>query len=162
MINTEDSNRLWSMIEGIKVGMLVSRDGDHLHARPMHLVQGDFDGTLWFFTARDSGKTQEAAEESSVCVTFADHGTETYVSLTGTSSLNRDRAKIDQFWTPFVGAYFPQGKDDPNLTLLEIRVDGAEYWDAESSRMVQLFKFAKANLTHQPPQMGEHRKIGNA
>ena len=162
MITTEQGQKLWSLIKGIKVGMLVSESGEHMHARPMHLVQQDFTDTIWFFTGRDAQKTQEVVAEHNVCIAFADHGSETYVSLSGTARLNHDRAKINQFWNPFVGAYFPGGKDDPNLVLLEIAIDGAEYWDSTSSRMVQLFKFMRANITREPPQLGENRKFGAA
>ena len=160
MISKADCDKLWSLIKGIKVGMLVTQGDDLLHARPMHLVQDSFEGTIWFYSSDQSGKIDEIHHGRDVCLTFEDHGNETYVSLTGTSEITRDRAIIDRYWNPFISAYFPGGKDDPALCLLKIDMNAAEYWDTTSSRMVQLFKFAKANITREPPHMGDHRKLG--
>ena len=39
-------------------------------------------------------------------------------------------------------------------------MDSAEYWDVESSKMVQLLKMAKAAITRKPPSdIGEHRDV---
>jgi hypothetical protein len=36
----------------------------------------------------------------------------------------------------------------------------AEYWDVDDSKMVQLYKMAKAALTGEPPKnLGEHKKV---
>ena len=58
-----------------------------------------------------------------------------------------DRGKMKELWSPLHKAWFPKGLDDPNIELLRIDVDRAEYWDAPSSAVVQLFGFAKAMLT---------------
>lgn len=160
MITKTDNDKIWSLIKGIKVGMVVTHGEELMHGRPMHLVQDSLDGALWFYTSDHSGKVEELHHDRDVCVTFADHGQETYVSLTGVSSITRDRAMIDKYWNPFVSAYFPGGKDDPSLCMMRIDLNAAEYWDTNSSRMVQLFKFAKANITREPPHMGDHRKVG--
>jgi Pyridoxamine 5'-phosphate oxidase like len=46
------------------------------------------------------------------------------------------------------------------IGLLSVDVHKAEYWDGESSTMIQLFEIAKANLTDTLPDMGEHEKLG--
>ena len=35
----------------------------------------------------------------------------------------------------------------------------AEYWDVDDSKMVQLFKMAKAAVTGKTPDLGEHKKV---
>ncbi|MFC3285965.1 hypothetical protein [Litchfieldella rifensis] len=40
----------------VMVGMLVTLDDEMPRARPMHLVQDEYDGTLWFFTPRAAGE----------------------------------------------------------------------------------------------------------
>jgi hypothetical protein len=46
-------------------------------------------------------------------------------------------------------AWFPQGLDDPDLALLQVHVNQAEYWDTSSSKMVPLLGFVKAAATGQ-------------
>ena len=35
------------------------------------------------------------------------------------------KAKIDEYWSPFVSAWFPDGKDDANLTMLKLDLKDA-------------------------------------
>ena len=63
-------------------------------------------------------------------------------------------------WNPFVAAWFPEGKEDPNVALIKIDVYMAEIWDTDKSDMVQLYEIAKANLTDSKPDMGENKKFG--
>jgi hypothetical protein len=37
------------------------------------------------------------------------------------------------------------------VALLKVQVTGAEYWQAPGGAVVQLFKIARAAVTHQPP-----------
>jgi hypothetical protein len=66
---------------------------------------------------------------------------------------------MEELWSPWFRTWFPRGLDDPNLGLLQVHVDKAEYWDTPSSTMVQLFGVVKATLTGQPSQPGEHGKL---
>ena len=158
MITTEQYEELWSHIKEIKTGMLVNNDDGDLHGRPMHIVQDGFDGTLFFFTKRSSEKTDEMREDRDVCVAFSCPEKQTYVSCSGRCRIMRDQELINRFWNPFVAAWFPEGKDDPDIALLEIHVHKAELWDSDESKMKQLFEIAKANLTDELPDMGKNKK----
>lgn len=81
------------------------------------------------------------------------------MSLSGTAGFIEDKARKEALWSPAAKAWFPQGIDDPNLALLVIRIQHAEYWDVKESKMTQLFKMAKAAVTGNPPNMGEHREL---
>lgn len=160
MSSKEYKEKIWTIIKKIKVCMMITEDDGDLRGRPMHIVQEDYDGTLWFFTARDSQKVDEAQDEQNVCLVFSDVKHETYVSLSGSAHLTQNPALIEKFWNPNVAAWFPKGKNDPNVALLEIKIHKGEHWDATSSRTMQLFKVIKSNITNTPPDMGEHQKFG--
>jgi PPOX class probable F420-dependent enzyme len=143
-----DIEKLRDLIKGIRVAMLTTVDEDgSLRSRPMATQKDDFEGELWFFTGADTAKTGEIARDQRVNLSYADPDDERYVSLSGTAELVRDRAKAKELWNPFLKAWFPQGVDDPNLVLLRVSVDKAEYWDSPSSKMVQLAGFLKAMAT---------------
>lgn len=160
-LTPEQSKDIWNMIKDIKVGMLTTTCADTFHSRPMHNVQKeeDFTDKLYFFTAANSGKVEEIEENAQVCVTYADHGRETYVCFAGPVRITQDRSLIQKFWNPAMKAYFPEGENGPNVALLEIQIEHAEYWDSTSSRMVQFFEFLKANITGERPNLGEHRHV---
>ena len=40
-------------------------------------------------------------------------------------------------------AWFPKGKEDPDLNLLRVEISKAEYWDAPGKRMVHLIDRSK-------------------
>jgi general stress protein 26 len=70
-----------------------------------------------------------------------------------------DRDKIKELWSPILKAWFPKGIDDPDLALVECAVLEAEYWDASSSRMVQLFSMLKAAITGKEYDEGKHATL---
>ena len=55
----------------------------------------------------------------------------------------RDHAKAKELWHDSYKSWLPGGLDDPNLILLKIDVQQAEYWSAAEKRMVQLLGFNK-------------------
>lgn len=156
----EQIEKLGEMIKDIDFSMLTTAlpDGT-LRSRPMSTQNKNFDGTLWFFTRADSGKVHEIEDDQHVNISYADTSSQTYISVSGKAKLNRDRAKIEELWSAPLKAWFPDGKDDPQLALLEVKVESAEYWDSSSSAMAHLFGFVKSTVTGQSYEPGENEKI---
>lgn len=161
MTSPEHKQKIWNMIKDTKVGMLVTLDDDIPRARPMHLVQDEYDGTLLFFTRRSAEKVSETAKDHDVCISFSDQEEGVYVSLSGTARLNDDQDLIEKYWNPFIAAWFPEGKDGGDVALLEIKVEMGEHWKAKKSKAFQLYEVAKANIKkNETPDLGENQKFG--
>ncbi len=160
MLTLQESQQLWEMVKGLEVGMLVSLNDDQLQSRPMHLVQKDFSGSFYFFTEIPSEKVKEIKDNQEVCLAFSCPKKQTYVSISGVALLNRDQTLIDQFWNPFVAAWFPQGKNDPSVGLIQIDAYKGEYWQGTSLKVVQLFNYVSALIQKKKPEMGEHKQLG--
>ena len=127
----EKIKKLGELIKDIDIAMLTTVDEDgSLRSRPMGTQEVEFDGDLWFMTAIDTGKAGEILRENRVNVSYAKPGDNRYVSVSGTAVLINDKAKIDELWSPIYKAYFPEGKDDPRLRLIKVRVEKAEYWES--------------------------------
>lgn len=149
--------RLRDLINGIRVAMLTTLGADgRLHSRPMMTQSVEFDGSLWFLTGRDTDKADEVSAHRHVNLAYADPDQQRYVSMSGTARLVSDRAKVEQLWSPVYRAWFPGGVGDPNLVLLEVTVESAEYWDTQSGRMVALAGFVKSLVTGQRFAGGDH------
>ena len=160
-ISREDQiKKLGELIKGINIAMMATAlpDGD-LRSRPMATQEEEFDGTLWFFTGSDSGKVHEIEDDQHVNLSYSEPGAQKYVSVSGRARLVHDRAKIEELWSPPLKAWFPDGVEDPNIALLKVEVDSAEYWDTPSSKMVHLIGFVKATVTGQSYDPGENEKI---
>lgn len=149
----EQISKIGDLIKDIRVAMLTTREHDGaLRSRPMATQTVKFDGTLWFFTPIHSGKTEELEEDQHVNVSYADPRANRYISVTGRGRVFKDRARAEELWTPLMKAWFPKGLDDPELGLLRIEVDRAEYWDAPSAKVVVLAGLAKSLLFGKPYQ----------
>jgi len=155
----ESIQKLNDLIKDVKVAMLTTIDWGILRSRPMQTQEFDFDGDLWFFTSSETHKTEEIEKDRRVNVSYAAPDSNTYVSVTGTAEIVNDRAKIEELWNPIYKAWFPDGLEDPNLILLKVAVEQAEYWDSPSSTLVQVAGFVKAIVTGERADGGENRKI---
>ena len=154
---------LWNLIKDIKFGMLTHRHANGmLHSHPLTTQNKSADegSRLYFFISRKSEMARQLQDDGNVNVSYADPGADSYVSLSGQAAVVEDPAKKEALWSPIVKAWFPGGVTDPDLALLEVRLSHVEYWDVKESKMVQLFKIAKAAITGDaPPKLGEHKKL---
>ncbi|HET6646146.1 MAG TPA: pyridoxamine 5'-phosphate oxidase family protein, partial [Pyrinomonadaceae bacterium] len=56
-------------------------------------------------------------------------------------------------------AWFPEGVDQPDLALLRVGIEKAEYWDSPSSTVAQVVSFVSAIVSGKPAEWGENKKI---
>lgn len=148
------------LMKHFRVGMLTTRGTDGaLKSRPLGTQEVEFDGDVWFATGFDSEKVREIEADPQVNVSFQDDGANRYVSIHGRARIVRDRAKIDALWSPAMKIFFPGGKDDPNLCLVQVQAEGGEYWDGPGSALGKLVYLATAAVTGNPGAMSEHATV---
>jgi general stress protein 26 len=155
----EKALELWEFIRGIRIAVLTSEDGPYLRSRPMTAIQTEFEGTLWFFAHASTHKGAEFHSSERVCVSYVDPDKQNYVSLSGHARLVRDPEQIKAHWTEAARTWFPRGTDDPDIALLKVEVERAEYWDAPSSAMVHAYGYAKAADPGRSPDPGDNEKL---
>ena len=66
---------------------------------------------------------------------------------------------MDKYWNAVVAAWYPQGKDDPHLTLLCFNLSDAEVWISQAGPVRFAWEIAKANATHSTPDVGGHTRL---
>lgn len=155
----ESIEKLKGLIEDIDFAMLTTVNGGQLRSRPMSTQKFEFDGDLWFFTSDQTHKVDEIEADNRVNVAYSKPEDNVYISVSGRAQLVKDKEKIEELWNPILKAWFPEGLDDPTLSLLKISVEEAEYWDSPNSKIVQLYGFVKALVTGTPASGGEHGKV---
>jgi general stress protein 26 len=139
--------RLNEVITGIGFAMLTTvRPDGTLHSCPMASAGTDPEGVIWFFAANNTEKVEAIRTSQRVNLAYVDHPAKRYVSVSGYCELVREHVKAKELWNPDYKAWFRGGLDDPNLILLKVNVQQAEYWDAAHGRMVQLAGFANAAI----------------
>jgi general stress protein 26 len=152
--------KVFDLIKDIKVALMVTMDRQgKLHARPMVAKQDRFEGDLWFFSSLASPKMGEIMAHPEIMLTYSDPSSQTYVAVLGKAQVVQERDRIRELWSEAVRTWFPKGPDDPDLALIRVDVQSAEYWDAPSSTFVYAYGYAKAVTTGQPPTPGDVKHV---
>ena len=152
-----DVDRVWELMKKIGFAMLVTRDGDKLRARPMSAYLQREENTIYFLTDARRHKDEEIARNPSVNLSFADASNQKYVSITGTAVVSNDRAKIKQLFSTPAKAWWDSA-EDPNIRILKITPDDAEFWDSPGT-VISYVKMAAAAVTGARPEIGDNRKV---
>lgn len=163
MTTTEQERRdkVKAMVADARIAMLttMTEDGKHV-SRPMAVQDVEFDGDLWFFAYSDSDLIAQIAVHPQVNVAFSDSKHHNWISVSGAAARVDDRAQAERLWNPALKAWFPDGLETPNLTLVKVDADTAEYWEAaHSSKVVTLLGYAKAAVTGKTPDAGENETV---
>lgn len=160
MKNEKNIAILKEMVEKVRICMLNTVDAKGtFSSRPMGTAKIDEDGSIWFFTNEYSLKSKEISKDNDVNLGYSDPSSNTYLYVNGKAKLEDDQAKKEAYFSPMIKAWFPEGLKDPNLILIKVVPDVAEYWDASSSKMVVMFNMLKAIVTGSTPDLGSHEKI---
>lgn len=131
----EIEHKFWKALRSDMTVMLGLAGVDEGHTRPMTAqLDGDEDrGPIYFFGSKETELVSELKTDGRAIATFASKGNDVFATIHGTLSIDNDRAVIDRLWNSFVAAWYPGGKDDPNLTLLRLDADRAQVWIDASS-----------------------------
>ena len=155
-----DATEVWSLIKDIRFAMVTHVHGaDELRSQPMTTANTEFgdDHMLYFFLPLDSELAMHVGRESGMPMNLAYANTkdDSYVSINGTARLVNDADLKKKLFGTFTKAWFPKGVEDPNLGLLGVHANGAQYWKVSESQPMQVVKMLTAAVTGNPPRMGE-------
>jgi general stress protein 26 len=154
-----DFRKLRRLIKDIDVAMLTTvTHAGMLRSRPMAVIDTSSEGQVWFFTRSGSEKADDVRDNQRVNLSFADGRSDRYVSVSGTAAIVHDVDRVRELWSKKLKAWFPLGKKDPELALLRIDVESAEYWDGETARFVPLGAFRPAASASTSPAPSEMRR----
>ncbi len=148
---TQQIHRLNELIQGIDNVMFTTINPDGaVNSRPMLVQDTPFDGTLWFFTHRSSGKVDAIAEDNSVNIAFMDPRTNRFISMSGQAHIVEDQLLMQKMWTPHFDQWFSGGAADPDLVLIRVQVTHAEYWDTPHADVVESFTLTDPDFKTRP------------
>ena len=157
----ELEQRLWKQIEKDGTGMLGLVGGPPRHMQPMTaFIDGDGSRGLWIFCRKQNDLLKEMGDSHAAMFTIMSGDHHEFVACIGGRLTEQyDPDKIDKFWNPVVAAWYPDGKDDPDLTLLRLDPEDAQVWVSKGGAVRFGWEIAKANLSHKQPDIGESRHL---
>lgn len=146
LIEKQQIEKIRDIIEDSKVGMMSTNLGQMpYNVFPMGTQKVDDEGNLWFYSLRNSVHFKDIQKNSKVQITYSIESKNDYLSIIGDAVPIMDKNKIEELWNPMLDIWF-EGKNDPNLVLLKIRIEQAKYWDLTSNKMTSLRSFPKSQL----------------
>ena len=130
-----------------------------LSSRPMSTQKVDEEGNLWFFSERTSEKNLDIQQDNRVQLFYATRNSSEYLSVFGEATIMVDKEKAKELWSSMVKAWFPEGYDDPELTIIKVVPKDSYYWDTKNNRLVSLVKIATSVVTGKTMDDGIEGKI---
>ncbi|MEX3505554.1 pyridoxamine 5'-phosphate oxidase family protein [Corynebacterium sp. LK2510] len=143
-------NDIINIMRTKSVGMLttVGADGG-LYSHPMDTQEVTDDGDIYLVVDKDTEQGQWLKDGPQVNMAYSDAGS--WLSVAGTirflEGAERD-AKLEQLWDDSMSNYF-SGKDDPNLGVVIIESESAQFWGHKDGRAAALFDLVKTRVTGQ-------------
>jgi general stress protein 26 len=165
---SNELEKLYEHVDDIEIAMMTTRRADgHLVSRAMATQKRAPGADLWFVTCDDTPKVQEVASDPHVNLSYYKDRTREWVSVSGTATLSRDRAKIRELWQPDWEIWFPKGDDprhgtadDPRMVLIGVQVHAAVFLEVNKPQPVVLYEMVKGWLTGERPDIGEMHHVG--
>ena len=163
--NRDDAEqRLWDAIKERRTGMLGLIGGADGHMQPMTAFADQEEGEgggrdIWFFCRKDNDLLRQAGQGHAAMFTLLTKNDDFVACISGVLREGYDPSRIDRFWNPVVAAWYPEGKDDPNLTLLRFDPEDAQVWISRGGAVRFGWEIAKANLTKTLPDIGEQAHL---
>jgi general stress protein 26 len=77
-----------------------------------------------------------------------------YLHLQGRAVVVENRAQLEELYTPVQRTWFPDGPEDPHITLVRFDVEQGDYWDGHQSMLRLALAFAKSVVTGRPGASG--------
>jgi general stress protein 26 len=153
---TDPQAQLWDEIDGVHMVMLGSPDHSQ-HMQPMAPQSAREERAIWFYTKVSSDIAKAASSGGSVhmCLVTDDY----QACIEGDLNLVHSPEHIDRYWSSLVEAWFPDGKDDPQLTMLRFTPRTAAIWASTGSKLVFGWEIAKAITTGEEPDVGYHTTL---
>jgi general stress protein 26 len=134
--------------------MIGLHDGGH--SEPMAAKLDDAQPNAIFVFA---GRDNRIAGGGRAMAQFVGKGHDFFACLMGEVRQDNDRALIDKLWGKDVEAWFPGGKDDPNLALLRLDVESAELWETDISVSGRIKMLFGGTIT--PGESSSHAMVGS-
>ncbi|MDZ4823094.1 MAG: pyridoxamine 5'-phosphate oxidase family protein [Flavobacteriales bacterium] len=147
--NKEANDKLKSLVDDINICLFCThlKTDDGSTARPMAAQKVCDQGNIWFFSEKDSDKNKDIAQDKHVQLFFSHPGKSSYLVVNGEAEIINDRAKIEELWSPIVKIWFPEGKDDPNISIVKVKPTTAYYWDTAGNKMINFIKLMASLAT---------------
>lgn len=143
----KEIKKLRELIKDVDTAMFTTNSKEGLVSRPMKTQEVEFDGDLWFFTKKETDKYHEILQNADVNITYAG---KSYVSIRGKAEIVEDINKKRELWNAAYEKLMETSYVDPNVILLKVEVQTAEYWETGNmaKQIIYFYKKITGNISY--------------
>jgi general stress protein 26 len=120
-------HEFWMQMSASPFVMLELDNAPHSAAPMTAQLDENAHSALWFFTSRDGA----FARMGPATATFVAKDHALFARFSGRLTEEKSRAVLEKFWTDPVAAWFPQGKNSPQVLLMRMDLGEASLWSAK-------------------------------
>lgn len=152
--------KLQDLTEEIKVCMFCTYTKEQqMECAPMTTQKTDVSGNIWFISDQNSDRNRDLLQNKNVDLLYAHPGKESFVSVHGTAEIIYDKQVIKEMWSPLAKAWFKEGKDDPNVSIIKVTPAEGKYWDTKNGKMISFLKMIAAAVGDKTVNAGVEGKL---
>ncbi|WP_449278448.1 pyridoxamine 5'-phosphate oxidase family protein [Leucobacter sp. GX24907] len=120
-----------------------TKDGK-IVSHPMTPQEVTDEAVIWFFIDRQSDQGEAIRQNPEVNLAFAETGS--WLSVSGRAEFVTDPDKVYELWDEQVSGYYEGGTSDPNVGLLRVTPESAQYWGVPGGRIAAAVKILVSKI----------------
>mgnify|MGYP006343544411 FL=1 len=160
LYSNEAIDKLKSLIDGNKIAIFCTELTKlPIQSRPMAVQEVDDEGNLWFISSENSNKNCEIKKDDDVQLFFSNSANSQFLSFYGHATIYTDPEKIEEIWNPVAKAWFEDGKEDQDISVIKVSPKDVYYWDTKDGKIISIFKIAGAALLGTKPDISVEGKL---
>lgn len=134
---SDDSERVWNLMERFPLCTLATWDGRELRAHPMTAFVRRRNEAIYLLADARIHTDAAIRAHPMVCLTFADPANEQIASVSGSAQMSADRSVIRELWSTSARQTWDSA-DNPNIRMLRITPLEARFRDGSAMLVVQM------------------------
>lgn len=135
--------KFWEAMTESPIVMLQLKSDPESAAPMTAQLDKDANSAIWFFTSR----TNRFAAMGTANAILESKGHDLFASFDGILSEETSAERLKKHWNNFVAAWFPGGKDDPDLLMLRMDLGEASIWAGEVGALNTVRMMLGADVT---------------
>lgn len=124
---SELKHEFWTHLNASPFVMLELDNAPHSAAPMTAQLDKEAHSEIWFFTSRNG----EFSRMGAATATYAAKDHKLFARFSGRLVEEKSRAVLDKLWSNAVAAWFPEGKNSPQVLLLRMELGEASIWSGK-------------------------------
>lgn len=159
LFSREALEKMTELVNDIDFAMLLTNlNTQPISAVPMSTKKVDEHGNIWFLSGLNSEHNANIIKSPEVQLLYSDISDMEFISIYGRATIVADTHILDELYEKTDDAWFT-GKDDPNLTAIQVKPEEAYYWDNKQNKYISFLKMGVAAITGDKVDVGVKGKL---